>query len=242
MLVPPRRRSREPDLDRLTFLFYICSVLTDALALPENRPDADLRARSLAQLDRLDELAEIGMKAARRVGERADNAGPEEDLNALAMAYARAARAVRQCVLLHAKVVKDLRDGDRADREDAEGSEAERREDRKVQVENLVYRKAERVHGDDHDAIERLMNEACERLDDEDMFGELMTRPVPDMVEELCRDLGLDAPAPPKTIPPAVAASGLVRGDLTEAQWCDALIKATAEAEKALAELRPDSS
>jgi hypothetical protein len=222
-------------------MFYVCSVLTDALTLPETGPDSELRARSLAQLDRLDELAEIGMKAARLVGVRADNAGPEEDVNALAMAYARAARAVRQCVLLQAKIVKDLRDGDRADRTGAEKSEAERREDRKTQVENLVYRKAERVHGDDHDAIETLMNEACERLDDEDLHGDLMGTPVAVLVEEISRELGLDAAKASAAVQRSHGALSRPPG-MSEAEWARALIKGVEAAEKALAAHSPDSS
>ena len=216
--------------------------MTDAPTTPETGPDAELRARGLAQLDRLDELAEIGMKAARLVGARLDGARPEQDLSALAMAYARTARAVRQCVLLHAKIVKDLRDGDRADRKGAEESEAARREDRKTQVENLVYRKAERVHGDDCDAIETLMNEVCERLDDEDLHGDLMGTPVAEMVEELCRDLGLNAGAEPRAAGAPVAAAAAESRAPTPEEWSDALAKAAVQARKVLAELRPDSS
>jgi hypothetical protein len=164
-------------------LFYVCSVLTSALAFPENGPDPELRARGLAQLDRLDELAEIGMKAARLVGARAESAGPEEDPGALA--YARAARAVRLCVMLHAKLVKDIGDSDHAERGRADVGWAQAREERKSDTLNLVYRKAERAHGEDLDVVERLMNEATERLDYEDMYGDLMTRPVEEMADEI---------------------------------------------------------
>jgi hypothetical protein len=222
-------------------LFYVCSVLTDTFTLSETGPDPELRARSLAQLDRLDELAEIGMKAARLVGARAENAGPEEDLNALAMAYARAARAVRLCVMLHAKVIKDLRDGDRADRKGAEVSEAAEREERKGRVENLVYRKAERVLGADLDAIEKLMNEAGERLDYEDLYGDLMSRPIGEMADEISRFLGLGEPSEPATARATVPAGQDLRAPTPE-EWSEALAKAAAEAKKVLAELRPDSS
>jgi hypothetical protein len=218
-------------------LFYLCSVLTDAPTLPETGPDPELRARSLAQLDRLDELAEIGMKAARLVGVRAENAAPEEDLNALAMAYARAARAVRLCVMLHARIVKDIGDGDRADLVRAEAGEAQRRENRKSDTLNLVYRKAERVHGEDFDAIERLMTEAEERLDYEDMYGDLMTRPIEEMADEISRLVGLDVPTAACAAPKASTPAGV-----SEADWCAMLIKATEQAEKAFAAASPDSS
>jgi hypothetical protein len=223
-------------------MFYFCSVLTDALTLPVTGPDPELRARALAQLDRLDELAEIGMKAARLVGVRADNPRPDEDLNALAMAYSRAARAVRQCVLLQARITKDLRDGDRADRKGAEESEAARRDDRKAQVENLLYRKAERVHGEDAEAIEKLMDEACERLDHEDLYGDLMGTPVAVLVEEISRDLGLDSSGEP---PSADEGSHGVLSrppGMSEAEWVGALIKGVEAAERALAVQSPDSS
>ena len=221
-------------------LFYLCSVLTDALTLPENGPDPELRARSLAQLDRLDELAEIGMKAARLVGVRADNAGPEEDPGALAMAYARAARAVRLCVMLHAKLVKDIGDSDHAERGRADVDWAQAREERKSDTLNLVYRKAERVHGEDLDVVERLMNEATERLDYEDMYGDLMTRPVEEMADEISRLLGLgDASEAPEQ---AVPAPRDARRAPTDEEWSEALAQAAAVARQTLAELRPDSS
>jgi len=236
------------DLDRLAHLFYICSVLTDAPTLPETGPDAELRLRALAQLDWLDELAEIGMKAARLVGVRTDNAGPDEDVNALAMAYARAARAVRLCVMLHAKVIKDLRDGDRADLQGLKEVEAERRDQHKGRIEHLVWRKAERVLGeDDEDGIEALMNEASERLDYEDMYGDLMTRPIGEVVEEISRFVGLDdmesEPQADEAAPEAERAPDLSRPPgMSEAEWVGALIKGVEAAEKALAAQSPDSS
>jgi hypothetical protein len=236
------------NLDRLTFMFYLCSVLTSALTLPENGADPELRLRALAQLDRLDELAEIGMKAARLVGLRADNAAPEEDLNALAMAYARAARAVRLCVMLHAKVVKDLRDGDRADLQGLKDAEAERRDRHKGRIEHLVWRKAERVLGeDDEDGIEALMNEASERLDYEDMYGDLMTRPIGEMVEEISRFVGLGEvesdPQADEAALKAERAPDLSRPPgMSEAEWVGALIKGVEAAEKALAAPSADSS
>jgi hypothetical protein len=153
------------------------------------------------------------------------------------MAYARTARAVRLCVMLHAKVIKDLGDGDRAERSSAKAADAAEREERKAEVEHLVYRRASRAHGGDLDAIERLMEETAERLDNEDFYGDLMDRPIDELTDEISRALGLGETDEPEPEP--------VRQDRrapTEAEWSEALAKAAAEAEKVLAELRPDSS
>ncbi len=55
------------------------------------------------QLEILERLAEVGIGVAESLAKRAKTAGPEE-LNALAADYVRVARAVRQTILLHARL------------------------------------------------------------------------------------------------------------------------------------------
>jgi hypothetical protein len=45
---------------------------------------------------------------------------------------------------------------------------------------------------DDEETLEILMTEACERLDDEDLYGDLLQHPISEIVARLCQDLGLD--------------------------------------------------
>jgi hypothetical protein len=75
---------------------------------PAHPVDDRAHARTERQLELLGALAEIGLEVARAVERRARDAGPDEDLNAIARAYARAARAVRLTVMLQSRLAKDL--------------------------------------------------------------------------------------------------------------------------------------
>ena len=45
---------------------------------------------------------------------------------------------------------------------------------------------------DDEDRLDDLVHETAERLDDDDIFGDVLTRPVGELVSLICRDLGLE--------------------------------------------------
>jgi hypothetical protein len=154
--------------------------------------DALLRERALHQLDRLDQLGDLGLTVSRAVARRAEAAGADEDLGALAMAYSRAARAVRQTVMLHDRLIKSLQDWDKAAIAAFDDADTLARNNHKARVERIVERAARNRHGEDDDAIDRLVTEAAERLDDEDLYGEVLNRSVADLVAEICRDLGLE--------------------------------------------------
>lgn len=167
----------------------------------EDRPgEAWARAVLQHQVDILGELAEIGLDIARAAGRKAAQCGetPSPDgADNTAMAYARVARAVRLTLMLQAKLVTDIRrldaaeDGRIAEIQDAEArSEPEYRH--KVRVERIVERVALAAHGDDEDKVDALMREAGERLDDDDIYRDILTRPVGELVASLCRDLNLD--------------------------------------------------
>jgi hypothetical protein len=138
------------------------------------------------QLQRLDRLAEAGLELALATERRAKDAAPEEDLGALAMAYARASRAVRLAGLLQSKLIEQLRaiDANRFD------PAFEAVEERKLRIQRAVGRVAQ-TETDDEDRIERLVHETCDRLDWDDCYGDVMTRPMSDILAEVCRDLGL---------------------------------------------------
>jgi hypothetical protein len=151
------------------------------------------------QVDRLEQLAEARLRMALAI--EADVSAQTSEgkaVDAGAKAFSRIARAVRMTGLLQARLIEDM---DRAERRAAcdRQSEARRAQDEaeeqaeshKGRVEAIVARMA-RGQGHDEDQIERLIGEAAERLDDEDLYGEVLARPVGELVALICRDLGLE--------------------------------------------------
>lgn len=115
----------------------------------------------------------------------------------VALAYGRVARAVRLTVALQARLVKDLqaldegaarqriRDAAEAgrDRQTAEAA-------RKARVERIVERLI-RAEASDEAEGDRLADEAFERLEHDDIYGDLSARPVSEIIALVCGDLGL---------------------------------------------------
>jgi hypothetical protein len=153
--------------------------------------------RQLAMLGR---LAEAGLEIAvalERQATAADADAPPVARGDIALAYARVARAVRMTLALQSKLIKDLQALEAGAAQALADAEAEQddvqlalEEDRKARIERIVGRviKAER---DDKDAVERLAAEASERLDDEDLYGDVLARPFSEVVADIRRDLGL---------------------------------------------------
>ena len=147
----------------------------------------------------LGQLAEAGLEVALAIKDQVKTvADGGEDATAIAMAYARAARAVRLTLLLQSNLIKQLQDWDRqtaylASRAiaKAEGLQEDLADQRKTQTVRIVERIAEREH-DDAEQVERLVGEAAERLDQEDIYGDVLSRPVSELVAMICEDLGLD--------------------------------------------------
>jgi hypothetical protein len=115
----------------------------------------------------------------------------------IALAYARAARAVRLTVALQAKLVGDLQALDEAAARSRRGEQAEAERARqaletarKERVERIVERVI-RAELDDEEAADRLAEAAWERLDHDDIYGDLTAEPVGEIIARVCRDLGL---------------------------------------------------
>jgi hypothetical protein len=142
------------------------------------------------------QLAEAGLEMALAVKDQAlaltrEGAVEPAVLEGLSRAYARMARAVRLTLMLQERLIKDLIAFDARVAQEAVWERRERTRDRKARVERIV----ERVIGREHDkpeAIERLVWETSERLDREDLYGPLLSRPVSELVAMICKDLGLD--------------------------------------------------
>jgi hypothetical protein len=122
-------------------------------------------------------------------------------LQGLAMAYARAARAVRMTVLAQSRLMRELegleREAAHVWPSDAQARRAARdqaRAARKAQVRRIVQRVAEAqwdAQGADREAGRALDFDAIERLD-EDVYGDVLARPMGEIIARICRDLGLD--------------------------------------------------
>lgn len=177
--------------------------------------DGALRAVLERQLVVLGRLAEAGLNIALIVERRAmaadaaaavtPDAGPEAAHVAapvapsgdVALAYARVSRAVRLTLALQGRVVKELQAlneeaAKRRIRGEAEAGRARREAEaqRKARVERIVERLI-RAEARDEAEGERLADEAYERLDSDDIYGQLTERPVSEIIARICRDLGL---------------------------------------------------
>lgn len=116
------------------------------------------------------------------------------------MAHSRIARAVRLTVALQSKVMKEALALEQGVGE-AKASKAEARpilapadpdpaHERRRRIDRVVRRVIE-AEEDDEDEVERLSGEAWERLEDEDVYGDVLARPMGEIVARVCEDLGL---------------------------------------------------
>jgi len=108
----------------------------------------------------------------------------------LALAYARVSRAVRMSIALQSKLIGDRDERERTARERTRFENALDRPGRKANIERIVGRVAQAEH-DDEEAVQGVVNEAAERLEDEGLYGDVMTRPVSEIIADICQDLGL---------------------------------------------------
>lgn len=196
-----------------------------------------LIGRQLAVLGR---LAEAGLNIALAVerqamaAEGAASGAPSGAAQAapadVALAYGRVARAVRLTVALQARLVKDLQalDEGAARRRIRDAAEAGRDRQtaeaaRKARVERIVERLI-RAEASDEAEGDRLADEAFERLEHDDIYGDLSARPVSEIIALVCRDLGL-APDWSRLAEEAWAqeelASGAAGPPLTAIRWLE---------------------
>ena len=160
--------------------------MPDGTALPQTPAPtgAAAPARPLVerQVEALGELVGIGLKIARAIERQVDavGSGPEAiaELGAAAIAFARVARAVRQTVMLQSRL------------QEQRSAAAARAGALRSRLGRIVRRAVEDEH-DDAERVERLCAEAAERLEQE-RYGDVLARPLGEIVADICRDLGLD--------------------------------------------------
>jgi hypothetical protein len=179
----------------------------DGPSPPKDEGGAGARALIERQLGLLGRLAEAGLNIALAVERQVmaveaglSEAGSPEAVQAvqgLALAYGRVSRAVRLTIALQSRLVKNLQEIDEIAARMRKGAEAnagrereQRAAARKERVERIVERMI-RAEVADEAEVDRLAEEAYERLDHDDIYGDLQAKPVSEIIALVCRDLGL---------------------------------------------------
>jgi hypothetical protein len=138
------------------------------------------------QLEVLGRLAEAGLNVAlaieRRAAAAADEAAPAE-LDEIALAYDRVARAVRRTIALQSERIDYLLSPKPSPAVPDEAAK------RKAAVEHIVRRQANKQHRPDF--TDRIAREARDWLEDENIYGDILAHPISELLDRICRDLGL---------------------------------------------------
>ena len=171
-------------------------TLSHPEAPPAAEPAAGLDpARLERQLDRLDRLADLGVEIAEGLAAQAKGTGPQVVEGDLALAYDRVSRAVRMATALQSRLMMDFR---QAPAQTPAGGlpaagpgPAEQARARKDGVARIIHRVAEGQGGLEGFQVSWLAREARERLEHDDIYGQVMTQPVSELVARICDDLGL---------------------------------------------------
>lgn len=167
-------------------------------ASPTPPDDAPHWARPLyeRQIAMARQLAEAGLAMALAVKEKTESLTQEGGvepgvLEGMSRAYGRMARAVRLSLMLQDRLIKDLIAFDRKVAHDAAWDHSVQTGARKDLAGQVIARVIARQY-DDSETVERLIEETAERLDSEDLYGAVLSRPVSELVAMICRDLDLD--------------------------------------------------
>ena len=182
------------------------------------------------QLQRLDRLADMGMDMAAAIARRVtadDGSAPVAALQHAALDFSRVARAVRLTFALQSKLIADFKRA--PDRDEDSGpvtlkvswldSLREPTEATKTRAKQAVRRAAEDA-GCDVETTERLVLEAAERLERDDIHAALAERPFDEVVALICRELGLAADNSTARPPPLAGEEDPDRGGGGMRQRC----------------------
>lgn len=169
----------------------------------DEAPDPSV-LRAERRLRLLEELSEIGMALAQGLRDRADADASDGDAakgRDPADAFARLSRAIRLTLALEAKTdqeLKDLLSGLAPAREEARARAEERArlarvedyQTRNDQVFDRVFDVA-KAEIDDNETFGEVFDALRERLDEDEGYADLVSAPLRELVERLCRDLDL---------------------------------------------------
>jgi hypothetical protein len=159
--------------------------------------EAEARAVVQRQLQVLGRLAEIGLSIAAALEQQVTGEGAKAVASDVALAYARVSRAVRLSLALQSSVLEALQALDRAagsrryeQRCNAERDRQRRASAHRDRVDRVLDRVIEAEAASEAEG-ERLAGEAQERLERDDIYGDLAEKSVSEIIELVCRDLGL---------------------------------------------------
>jgi hypothetical protein len=170
-----------------------------------DEPDSEAaweRALLDRQIERLDRLADMGMALAGEIQRRAASAAPGADISHAAMDFARVSRAVRMTLALQSRLVRDFKTPVKASSAGADNDDEDvrwevvwepeppTRDQQRAQARRVMRQVAE-DSGLDRETVERLDAEATERLKRDDIYADILARPLSEIVADICRDLGL---------------------------------------------------
>lgn len=138
-------------------------------------------------------LAELGEQLAAKHAARALAADDPEIEARATTAYHRAARSVRQCLALEAKLVRDAARAEREDRDDAQRKASAQRDRRRFHaravVAHLIWTESE-----SETEAERLESDLDDLLGLDRFADETPDEPAEALIARLCRELGLTPP------------------------------------------------
>jgi hypothetical protein len=108
----------------------------------------------------------------------------------VSLAYARVARAVRLTIALQSRLLQDLQALDEVAERHLHGGRSNAARARKARIGRILDRVIDAEAPDDAEG-DRLAGEVRERLEHDDIYGDVLARPVGELVALICRDLGL---------------------------------------------------
>ena len=165
---------------------------------------SEMTARHAATLAR---LAEAGERLALKHAERALSADDPEVEARATTAFHRAARSVRQCLALEAKLVRDAGRAEREDRNLASREADARRSRRRIHVRTAVSRLIW-TEAESEQEAERLDCELDDLLELERFCEDVTLEDVDAHIARLCDELGV-TPAAPIVAPASPVAAAM---------------------------------
>lgn len=158
---------------------------------PADDPAAEqARTQRERLVERLDRLTEAGMELIEALVAQAKGAGPKVVDGDVGLAFSRVSRAVRLSILLQEELTGRGSEGEAG--EAAGRDEGRPQEDNRERAVRIVRRVARDHCQREGFEVSVIAKEAAERLNDDDIYGLVASRPVGELVALICRDFGLE--------------------------------------------------